>query len=255
MPIRHKFYQTNLGNGFQTHSAILDITPYEPKVMFIGTFNPDTPNANAADIFYGRNYFWTAFKNLFVHNGIVLLNRRMPQNGPAPAILDPTLNEIFKMCVNLHLTFADLISETLHNNNPQYHLLLNDNVIFNGHEYNLIQDGRQGNIGGLEQLDHAGQVNWNTNAIIKFLCARPSITQIYFTRRPTAIWGAEWNRIVNHNCMTGRLLTNIYTPSGRRLRRPVMNSLLHSWVHYVGPRFGRLDNNWLQNNGVTLTNF
>lgn len=255
MPILHKFYQTNWNNGFQTHNSILDITPYEPEVMFIGTFNPDTPNANFADFFYGRNFFWTGFKNLFIHNAIAIANRRMPQNGPPPAILNPTLNEIFDLCITLKLSFADLISEVLHHNNPQYHLLPNDNVVFNGNVYNLIQDGQQNNIGGLEQLNNAMQVHWNTNSIIKYLCDRPSITQIYFTRRPTGIWGNEWNRIVNSKCMAGRLLTNIYTPSGRRLRNPVMNNLLHHWVHYVGQRFGRLENNWLQANGVTLANF
>lgn len=256
MPIRHKFYQTNFGNGFETHSAILDTTPYEPKVMFIGTFNPDTPNANAADFFYGRNYFWTGFKNIFIHNTIVLMNRRMPQNGVPPPILNPTLNEIFKMCVDLKLTFADLISETLHNNNPPYNLLPNDNVIFNGREYNLIQDGLKENIGGLEQLNNLGQVHWNTNAIIKFLCDNPSIATIYFTRRPTGIWANQWNAILNSQCMRGRLLTNIFTPSGQG--RPVFHSmtrLLNHWVHNVNPNFGQLDNNWLTNNGVTLANF
>ncbi len=53
MSIQHKFYQTSFGNGFETHNAILDITPYKPEVMIVGTFNPDTPNANYADFFYG----------------------------------------------------------------------------------------------------------------------------------------------------------------------------------------------------------
>jgi hypothetical protein len=74
MPIRHKFYQTNFGNGYATHNAILDTTPYKPEVMIVGTFNPDTPNNNFADFFYGRNFFWTAFKNLFVHNAVVIPN-------------------------------------------------------------------------------------------------------------------------------------------------------------------------------------
>src|SRR5258708_1789519 len=111
MPIFHKFQFTNWANGFETTNAILDITPYKPKVMFIGTFNPQTPNANFADFFYGRNYFWPGLKNLFIHNGVVIASRRMPPNGIPPAhnLLDPTLAEIFCICLKLQLTFADLI--------------------------------------------------------------------------------------------------------------------------------------------------
>ena len=256
MPILHKFYETNWGNGFATHNAILDIIPYEPEVMFIGTFNPDTPNANFADFFYGRNYFWTAFKNLFVHNDVILANRRMPPNGVPPAVLNPTINEIFDLCIKLKLAFADLISEVLHHNNPQYHLMPNGNVIFNDNEYNLIQDGQNGIIGGLAQLNAFGQVNWNTQNIINYLCDNPQIKTIYFTRRPNGIWAAPWNLIINHKCMNGRLITNIFTPSCAGV--PVNHSmvrLLKHWVHNTNLNFGRLDNNWLANNGVNINNF
>lgn len=256
MPIQHKFYQTNFGNGFETHNAILDVTPYKPEVMFVGTFNPDTPNANFADFFYGRNFFWTAFKNLFIHNAVVIPNRRMPPNGIPPAILNPTLQEIFDLCRKLKLTFSDLVLEVLHNNSPVYQLLPNDNVIFNGVEYNLIQDGQNGNVGGLQQLNAFGQVNWNTQNIITYLCDNPQIKTIYFTRRPTGIWAAQWNQIINHNCMTGRFTTNIFTPSGAGA--PVNRSmirLLNHWIHNNNPNFGRLDNIWLANNGVNINNF
>ncbi|GAA4059554.1 hypothetical protein [Flavobacterium chungnamense] len=256
MSIQHKFYQTNFGNGFETHNAILDITPYTPEVMIVGTFNPNTPNANFADFFYGRNYFWTGFKNLFLHNGVLLENSRMPPNGNPPAILNPTLPEIFNLCTKLKLTFSDLVLEVLHKNNPNYHLLNNDNVIFNGLEYNLIQDGQNNDVGGLQQLNLVGQVNWNTKNIIKYLCENPQIKTIYFTRQPTGIWAAQWNLIINHECIAGRLTTNIFTPSGQGLRgTPRMNALLKHWVHNRNPNFGWLDNNWLTANGVNLINF
>ena len=190
MPVLHKFYQINWENGFETHDAILDITPYSPEVMFIGTFNPKTPNANFADFFYGRNYFWTGFKNLFVHNTVAIQNRRMPQNGVPPShnLLNPTLAEIFCLCLKLKLTFADLIAQVFHYNNPQFQLLQNDNVVFNGNQYNLIQDGQKGNVGGLAQLAALGQVDWNTQNIIDYLCNNPQIKQIYFTRQPNGIW-------------------------------------------------------------------
>jgi hypothetical protein len=256
MSIQHKFYQTNFGRGFETHNAILEITPYKPEVMVVGTYNPDTPNANFADFFYGRNFFWTAFKNLFNENAVVIANKRMPTNGIPPNILNPTLPEIFDICIKLKLTFSDLVLEVLHNNNPVFQPLPNDNVIFNGVEYNLIQDGKYNNIDGLQQLNALDQVNWNTQNIINYLCNNPQIKTIYFTRQPKGIWAAQWNLIINHKCMVGRLTTNIYTPSGQSLKgKPRMNALLKHWVHNNEPNFGKLDNDWLTNNGVTNHNF
>lgn len=256
MSIHHKFYQTNFGNNFQTNNAILDVTPYKPEIMIVGTFNPATPHANFADFFYGRNFFWTAFKNLFIHNEVVIPNRRMPPNGVPPEILNPTILEILELCRKLKLTFSDLILEVLHNNNPNFELLQNDNVVINEVEYNLIQDGRKGNVGGLQQLNALGQVNWNTPNIIDYLCNNPQIKTIYFTRRPTGIWAAQWNSIVNHKCIAGRITTNIFTPSGAGA--PVfytMTRLLNHWINNDNPNFGVLENNWLTNNGVNLNNF
>lgn len=261
MPIQHKFYQTNFGNGFETHSAILDVTPYKPEVMFVGTFNPDTPNANFADFYYGRNYFWPAFKNLFIHKNIVLLNTRMPTNGAPKLPLNPKLEEIFELCEKCKLTFADLISEVLNHENPKYEFLKNDNVIYNMEEYNLINDDKKKDktekyINGLSDLHGYGQVNWNTQSIINYLCDNPQIKTIYLTRQRKGVWRREWEKIVKHECMKGRTLTNIYSPSGQRLAgSPRMGSLLHHWLYNANPNFGKLDNVWLQNNGVTLLNF
>lgn len=248
--IKHKFYQTNFGNGIETHNAILDITPYEPEVLIIGTFNPDTPNANFADFFYGRNWFWPAFKNLFIHNNIEILAERMPNRGNPNNILNPTLYEILGMCIQLKLTFADLISEVLHDNNPHYDILQNDNIIFNGVEYNLIKDN------SLNELNNLKQVNWNTQNIIKYICDNPQIKTIYFTRQPTGIWKNQWDTIIKHNCLEAKLKTNIYTPSGQKLKgKPRMQVLLRHWINNSNPRFGNLDNNWLSTNGVDINNF
>ena len=129
-------------------------------------------------------------------------------------------------------------------------------MIINVAEYNLIQDGQKGIVRGLQQLNTLGQVNWNTQNIINFLCNNPQITTIYFTRQPTGIWAEQLNLIINHNCMDGRLTTNLFTPSGLSLKGiPRMNALLKHWVHNSDPNFGRLDNYWLTNNGVTIQNF
>lgn len=256
MPIQHKFHQTDFGKGFESHNAILDVTPYKPEVMVLGTFNPKTPKANFADFYYGRNLFWPAMKNLFVHNAVVLGGRRMPTRGNPPAALNPTLEEILEMCEALKFTFADLIHEVLPDRNPDDPFLPNDNVIFDGTEYNLIQDSRKKEIRGLQQLDNIGQVGWNTSSIIKYLCENPQINAIYFTRQPTGVWASQWNQIRLHQCMRGRLLTNIFTPSGQG--KPVyqnMERLLRHWVHNDNPNFGQLDRNWLTRHGVNPGNF
>jgi hypothetical protein len=244
MPIFHKFFQTDWNNGFETHNAILDITPYKPEIMFIGTYNPCVPG-NTADFFYGRNYFWTGFKNLFIHNFVGVLQRR---DNTFP--INPTLDEVFELCGRLRLTFADLIQNVLHNNNPAYNLLPRNKVHYAGRDISLIKDN------GLELLNGMGQVNWNTQNIIKYLCDNPQIKTIYFTRQPTGIWAGHWNAIKNHNCMKGRQMTNIYTPSGLGLPgSPRMTKLLNHWVHNNNTNFGKLDNNWLINNGVNINNF
>jgi hypothetical protein len=256
MAIQHKFYQINFGDGFETNNGILNTTPYIPEVMVVGTFNPNTYNANFADFYYGRNYFWTAFKNLFVHNEILITYRRMPTNGAPPVILNPQLPEILDICTKLKLTFSDLVLEVLHNNKPVYHSLENDNVMFNGVEYNLINDGQRKDIGGLEQLHALGQVNWNTQSIIDYLIVNPQIKTIYFTRQPTKIWAEQWNLIINNENLVGRLMTNIFTPSGLGLRgRPRMYSLLNHWLHNNNPNFGNLDHHWLLENDVNIENF
>ena len=256
MSILHKFYQTNFGNGFETHNAILDITPYNPEVMIIGTFNPKTLHANYADFFYGRNFFWTAFKNLFNHNAPMITKRRMPTNGIPQEILNPSFSEIFDLCIRLKLSFSDLILEVLHYNNPVFKTLQNDNIIFNKVEYNLIQDAKKGNINGLHQLNVIRQVHWNTQNIINYLCNNPQIKTIYLTRQPTGIWAAHWDQVITHNCMVGRVTRNLFTPSGAGA--PVNRSmirLLNHWVHNNNPSFGQLDNTWLANNGVNKNNF
>jgi hypothetical protein len=256
MPIQHKFIQTNFGTGFETHNAILDITPYKPEIMIIGTFNPDTPNSNYADFFYGRNYFWTGFKNLFIHNSIELQGTRMPKHGKPKKPLNPDLDKIKEICQTLKLTFADFIAEVLHNETTDYQILDNDNVCFKNRTFNLIQDDKKGQIDGLVQLHKLNQVKWSTKYIIKYLCENPTIKTVYLTRQAKGIWLEQWNEIIKDECLQGIAFTNIFTPSGQG--KPVLNSmprLLKHWVHNTNPNFGKLDNNWLRANNVNLNNF
>lgn len=272
MPIQHKFIEHNFENGFATNNAILQQTPYKPEVLIIGTFNPNTPNANFADFFYGRNFLWTGFKRLLNPNYIFNNQRRMPQNGVAQEPFNPTIQEICSLCENFKLSFCDLISEVLHNGNPQFELLQNDNVIFNGQEFNLIQDNAENGFLGLANLNQLNQVHWNTQKIINYLIDNSSIRNIYLTRQPNGIWGIQWNAIVNYFINDGqRHFSNILSPSGRgnipAINPPFntpLNKLLHYWVWngmnhpsepVNNPGFGRLDHDWLQRCGVDINQF
>jgi len=254
MAILHKFIQAEFGDNFQTQNAILEVTPYKPEVMIVGTFNPSTPNANFADFFYGRNFFWPAIKNIFSDNPEIIHRRRMPTNGAPRDPVNPSLNEILNICEKLKLTFSDLVLKVLHTPNLHYQILKNDNIILNQVEYNLIQDGMKKGISGLEQLSTIGQLFWNTSNIINYLCINPQIKSLYFTRKPTGIWATQWSLIVNHSCMKGRRITNIFTPSGAG--SPVnrkMTNLMNHWIYNNTPGFGNLDNIWLKENNARLS--
>lgn len=258
-PIRHIFYESQFNNEFGTMNAILNRIPYSPKIMFLGTFNPNSPKTNFADFFYGRNYFWPAIHNLFYYKKIELLTsrmpKRMPKNGKPRKPIEPTLDIILNHCKELKFTFADLIMEVLHKNDPQYHVLDNDNICYDGATYNLVQDGRKGQVYGLEQLDSKGQVNWNTDNIAEYLNNNHSIRIIYFTRQPTKIWAKQWEKLKRR--LPDRTFVNIFTPSGQG--DPVLNSmprLLSHWLHNTNAsKFGRLDNEWLLENGVKIVDF
>lgn len=277
MSITHKFIRKQFTVGFQTENAILSTTPYKPEVLFIGTFNPETPNTNFADFFYGRNLLWPAFKRMIEPNYVFQNQRRMPANGIPQFPLDPTLPEILEMCNYLKLTFSDLIVETLHNHDEEIHFLPNDNIILNGQEFNLIQDNAGNGVFGLANLDAIGQVNWNTQNIVDYLINAPSIKHIYLTRRPVGLWGNQWNLIANHPELQDRVFANILSPSGvgfanlnadyipNQNQNSRLNSLIHYWIwngvdnpqmeNINNPNFGHLDHQWLADHGVDVNLF
>lgn len=251
-PIKHVFFEKNFQNSFRCENAILE-TPYLPEILILGTFNPNTPNTNFADFFYGRNYFWTALKNLFIHEEMRITGPRMPKNGKPKKKLNPGLDEIFELCKKLKLTFADLIIEVLHDNS-EYHLIKNDNVYYANREFNLIQDNKRGKIHGLTDLNKLNQVNWNTENIITFLSSNPQIKTIYFTRQPTGVWKNEWEKIIKDGFSENRIFTNIFTPSGQG--KPVLNSmerLLNHWLFNENPAFGRFEHKLL--NKISIEKF
>lgn len=254
MPVQHKFLNHDWMNGFFTENAILKTDFYKPEVLIIGTNNPDTPNANFADFFYGRNYFWPAFKNLSNGN-FEISTRRMPSNGAPILPLNPTTFEIFELCKQFKFSFADLISNVLVTQN-QIDFLPNDNIVFQGQEYNLINDNARDGIGGLAELNQFNEVEWNTDRIIEFLCLNPQIKYVYFSRQPTGIWEEHWNQIIQSKCAVDKVFSVIYTPSGNALTgSPRMNALMRHWLFNEANNYDTLNHQWLQNCGVNINNF
>lgn len=200
MPINHKFINNNWGNGFQTNNAILNTTPYEPEVLFIGTFNPNTNgNHNQANFFYGRdNYLFPMLHGIF--NLGTIYNQQPPYN-----------NLIWTLCNQLKLSFADLILSAFPNQNVQ--LLPNSNKVNHaGEQWNLLKDSH------LEELDaQHGEIVWNDQNIISFINNNPSIKYVFLTQKSNNTFLEKYNAIRN-NCIRPNLSFRcIYTPSGQSL--------------------------------------
>ncbi|MEY4570812.1 MAG: hypothetical protein RLZ10_5 [Bacteroidota bacterium] len=200
MPINHKFLNTNWGNGFQSTNAILTITPYEPEVLFIGTFNPNTNgNHNLANFFYGRdNYLFPMLHGIF---NLGTIHNQLP----------PYDNIIWPICTKLKLSFADLIKSVFPNQiiglTPN-----SNNVIFNGSNFNLLKDN------DLLKLDDLyNEVVWNEENIIKFIKKTPTLKHIYITQKSNNEFLNRYN-IIKENCARSNLSFRcIYTPSGQSL--------------------------------------
>lgn len=238
MAIEHKFRETTFGvrGNFSTLEAILDTTPFKPEVLFLGTFNPDTAkDANKADFFYGRNWFWSAMFNIFDCNFLFKTRR-----DAAIANNQPSLNDILLFCQTYKITFADLISSVLHNGNPNYDLTGNI-VSYDGNNYDLINDDDLG------RLNRNGQVEWSTKILIAYLEKTDSIKTVYLTRQPVEPFATQWYSITSHNYGRKISFRNIYTPSGQRLPgTPRINHLMYHWLFNDSPDYDKIDIDWLR---------
>lgn len=250
MPVNHRFLQTDFGNGFATHNAILDVMPYEPEVLFIGTYNPDTSEeSNRADFFYGRNYFWPAFLNLFKHGIMHLNNRRIPQRGGAPKELNPTLSDIILLCRDKKISFADFIKYTMCDSN----YYINRNIVsYQNEYYDLIKDSH------LAKLKQKKQIEWAVDNIITFIKEHKTIKTVYLTRQPTSIWKEPWRTICNIKYGSRNIDFKYLQSPSCRGRRTVgegdMHFLLRKWL-FSGSNEQGLDHNWLRKHGVSLEHF
>lgn len=267
MPIRHKFENVPpmlagivWDPRFQTHNAILDVTPYEPEVIIIGTFNHEWP-WNDADFFYGRGmYMWTILANMFVTNANVAIDCR----NPPPGNNAPTLPEIFRICEKGKITFADIILGTKPDvptliDAAKRRVLVNNNNVYQWTGYKDAQLNTMGVNGWLDD---------NVNNIIDYIKRTPSIKHIYFTFKSGHWLVAKKNLIAA--ALPHVLSCSIFTPTGMgfgpNLPAPFNErawSIAHHWVWNTLPNivpinnlgYGHLDHAWLLRNGVNPNEF
>lgn len=200
MPINHKFLNKIWQNGYATENAILSTTPYKPEVLFIGTYNPNTTgNHNLANFFYGRdNYLFPMLHGIFNLNSIY---NQLP----------PYENLIWPICMQLKLSFADLITSVFPNHNIQLAPYSNK-ISFNGSTYNLLKDKDL-----IEINDLYGELIWNDDNIINFINNTPSLKYVFLTQKSNNLFSSHFINIKN-NCVRDNLTFRyIYTPSGQSL--------------------------------------
>lgn len=253
MPVNHRFLEHDFGNGFATHNAILDVMPYEPEVLFVGTYNPLTDAVNMADFFYGRrsSWFWPTMKNIFTYGHVVQFDRRQPVAlGPQPTLINPPLSEIFSLYTKTKMTFADLI-KSVFDGPVQLSQFEENTVTYEGVQYNLLDDI------DLAKLNKLGHVNWTTNEIIRYIQRTPSIGCVRLTRQPSNVWKQQWNQIATVDYKRKINFGTIHTPAGRGLYEqgiPIATALARRWLHHPVTH-KRLCDDWLQTHHVPVQKF
>jgi hypothetical protein len=235
MGIPHKFFETDFEEGFGTQNAVLTKTPYKPEILFIGTFNPLTnEDANPADFFYGRNWFWPILFNIFIHNREVVIQK---QRKFYPPNFNPILPEVFGFMKTHKITFADLIRCVFPD--KKLSCVADNHVIYDNTLYDLIKDG------DLAKLNRKQEVSWSTKYIVAYIKAKPSINQVYFTRKPVNPFTDELDVIQEILNVRGVKIKYLFTPSGQGLKgKPRNQVLMDQWLQSTRVGFDNLDENW-----------
>jgi len=257
MPFIHKYQEHDFENGFQTHNSILDIVPYEPEVIFIGTYNHGW-SWNHSDFFYGRGmYMWPAMANLFLHNSNLLTKKRQANND------NPTRRQIFEICKAGKIVFADIVKGIKENiqavEQPE-----NESVFVNNqYLWESYKDSPLDDMAAQDWLDD------NVNAIIKYINATKSIKHVYFTFK-SGEWVVNKMNEIKNSVRNDVSCGSIFTPTANGFRKHLpapfeerVWSLTHCWVwndlnHVISvnkPNYCHLDHEWLRRNRVDPNQF
>ncbi|MGN7986222.1 hypothetical protein ACTJKC_02720 [Pedobacter sp. 22226] len=267
MPNKHKYQEHNFGNGFETHNSILDTVPYDPEVIFIGTYNHGW-SWNPSDFFYGRGmYMWTILGNLFLNNG-------NHWTAPRTALNDiPSLETIFNICSKGKIVFADIVKGV--NEDVLAIELEGERCVLVDNEYRwesrLIGNKKVGEYSDthLDNLAASGYLDDNVGAINDYINNTKSIKHVYFTFKSGA-WIVEKLNAIRGGIREGVSANPIFSPTGNGFGTNIgfpFNerawSLAHCWVrnglgHHVDidrPGYGHLDHQWLIEAGVNPDHF
>lgn len=263
----HKFIRHNFKNGFETHDSILDIVPYKPEAIFIGTFNHGW-QWNKSDFFYGRGmYMWPILGNLFIHGNNNLKQQRTFNNDV------PSFHDIIKICHIGSFVFADIVRGI----KPSISAIENigqQNIIVNN-EYNWCtrkikrQSVGQYSDTHLENMAGKDWLDTNVDKIIAYINKTPTIRNVYFTFKSGAWLVSQMNLIkkgIDKNINTCSIFTPTANGFGHKLSPPFQErawGLTHCWVwntldnlipiDRVG--YGHLNHDWLVSKGVDPSKF
>ncbi len=252
MAIYHKFKEFDWRNGFSTKDTILR-PPYNPEIIFIGTFNHGW-EWNMADFFYGRDmYMWPILANLFLYNSNYITTTRNHRSN------NPTLSEIFRICKKGKITFADIVSG-LDNEIPiqrhSQHILVNENFTWSNYSD--------------KQLNSLGQKDYlidNVTGIVDYINQNKSIRHVYFTFKSENWLLSKRDEIIRN--ISVDTAGSIFTPTGMGFRKNLLSfpnrcsTLSHCWIwngmpHKVSVHkhdYINLNHDWLKSKGVDINVF
>jgi hypothetical protein len=200
---KHKFYD-------YLHLKKLD---FEPKTLIIGTFNPEWPEDNYAEWFYGRtsnNYFWDVLPRM--HN-------------------QPSLRKGFNhhdwknFCSKNKVAITDIIAD------------IKDADKLNSRHFEVISK--------FDDKEFASLFNaFERTGIVQLLKAHNTIEQVYFTRQKGVdLFDTEVREIEEyckrHGIYFSHLITpsasarfqmKDYVPSDASLERSLANFIYEKWL-------------------------
>ena len=230
MSIKHKFLETEFEKGFYTENATLKNNSFEPEVLFLGTFNPQTTDEhNVADFFYGRNWFWPLLFSIAEKDTKEFKQRKYYDP------FKPSLEQILNFTTQYKLSFADLICEVLPSVDKENYQLKKNKITFSKKEYDLINDG------DLIKLDDQDLVLWNTH-LIDYLKDTPSIKTIYFTRKYDKAFSKILDKLDLALKRRNAELKFLYTPSGQALKgKPRYKFLKNQWLNSEKDDYDSID--------------
>lgn len=177
MPCRHKFYD-NLYIEYAKDC--------KPITLIVGTFNPEWPEKNYAQWFYGRtenNFFWEVLPGLYNTENL----------------RDEPVDRWKSFCKDNKIALTDLIAEikTADRNNANH--------------YDLIASYSDKNI----EENFAGENDLVTVDIVRILQENKSIKYVFLTRgAQKQPWRSLWKPVKEFCKQNGIIVKELLTPSG-----------------------------------------